>query len=110
MATVSSLKFPLQFQTANESRRPPYYARHLLTSGLLLHGGRRNASWSWHIGFLAYLQRSYSNHAMIGSRAVSAFPLNSLARATTDGMRNIMGTFPSMAPLCSMCVEFDLPR
>ncbi|KAJ7904926.1 hypothetical protein B0H13DRAFT_1881513 [Mycena leptocephala] len=39
---------------------------------------------------------------MIGSRAVSVFPLNSLARATTDGMRNIMGTFPPMAPLCSI--------
>ncbi|KAJ7904933.1 hypothetical protein B0H13DRAFT_1881521 [Mycena leptocephala] len=41
--------------------------------------------------FRAVTSWSYSNHAMIGSRAVSAFPLNSLARATTDGMRNIMG-------------------
>ncbi|KAJ7278280.1 hypothetical protein C8J57DRAFT_1306374 [Mycena rebaudengoi] len=41
--------------------------------------------------FRAVTSWSYSNHAMIGSRAVSAFPLNSLARAITDGMRNIMG-------------------
>ncbi|KAJ6578061.1 hypothetical protein B0H19DRAFT_1253346 [Mycena capillaripes] len=43
------------------------------------------------LSFRAVTSWSYSNHAMIGSRAVSAFPLNSLARAITDGMRNIMG-------------------
>jgi hypothetical protein len=107
MATVNSLKCPWQFQTAHELRRLPYYARHLLPFGLLLHGGKRNASFSRHT---FSLERSYSNHAMIGSRAVSAFPLNSLARAITDGMRNIMGTFPSLAPLCGMRVDFDLPR
>ncbi|KAF7344704.1 hypothetical protein MVEN_01630900 [Mycena venus] len=41
--------------------------------------------------FWAVASWSYSNHAIIGSRAVAAFPLNSLARAITDGVRNIMG-------------------
>ncbi|KAJ7020883.1 hypothetical protein C8F04DRAFT_1315732, partial [Mycena alexandri] len=41
--------------------------------------------------FRALVTWSYSNHFMIGSRAVAAFPINSLSRAITDGVRNIMG-------------------
>ncbi|KAJ7734121.1 hypothetical protein B0H16DRAFT_1327757 [Mycena metata] len=41
--------------------------------------------------FRALVTWSYSNHFMIGSRAVAAFPVNSLSRAITDGVRNIMG-------------------
>ncbi|KAJ6542448.1 hypothetical protein DFH09DRAFT_1088999 [Mycena vulgaris] len=41
--------------------------------------------------FRALVTWSYSNHVMIGSRAVAAFPVNSLSRAITDGVRNIMG-------------------
>ncbi|KAJ7197798.1 hypothetical protein GGX14DRAFT_667617 [Mycena pura] len=43
------------------------------------------------LAFQAVASWAYSNHAMIGSRSVSAFPPNTLARAITDGMRNIMG-------------------
>ncbi|KAJ6464773.1 hypothetical protein C8R47DRAFT_991824, partial [Mycena vitilis] len=41
------------------------------------------------LGFRAVTSWSYSNHALVGSLPAGTFPLKSLARAITDGMRNI---------------------
>ncbi|KAJ7622739.1 hypothetical protein DFH06DRAFT_1447251, partial [Mycena polygramma] len=41
------------------------------------------------LGFRAVTSWSYSNHALVGSLPAETFPPKSLARAITDGMRNI---------------------
>jgi hypothetical protein len=78
-------------QTVHYSRRPAYIVDLPSALGLSRRGGTLNAPLV-ESSLYIFFQFSYSNHAMIGGWSAAMFPPNSLARAITDGMKNISGT------------------